>query len=570
MSTTIISSVDEFQKQLKLLATDEAEFIYRGQADIAWKVNCSAARRLNLDPTKPIENQLISPLLVGYLESLIDRARSRKVLPTGFNADSPDLELLAQLQHYGAATGLIDFTSNPMVALWFACNGSHSNDGAVFLLSRSTTKKVDTSGDLNERIQSYYEEDAIWSWEPPQRGDRIEAQDSVFVLGVPVISRLIMKELIVQADSKREILTHLETIWKVNEEELYPDFPGFAVANASNKAYDVSRSVSYWQEHIRLASNRNEKAKASYNCGVAYSAIREARNAVKQYTAAIELKPEARAYGNRGLAWAELGDHIKAIANYDRALCINPQYAIAYNNRGSAKNELDRPDEAIVDFNRALSIDPDLAGCYVNRGSAKTNLKRYEEAIQDYDAALRIHPEFAEAHFSRGMTRIDQERYVDAIADFDSAIAIDPEYADAFINRGAAKSWLGKHKEAIEDFSEALRIQPDDSEAYYNRGTTKTMLCLHKDAIADFSAAIELNPEHAQAFNSRGVANAVVGLHGDAIADFSAAIGIDPDNDEAYKNRGNSKAKSGLYKEAIADYDEAIRINPEDARVYMV
>lgn len=80
MSTTIISSVDEFQKQLKLLATDEAEFIYRGQADIAWKVNCSAARRLNLDPTKPIENQLISPLLVGYLEySSFARARSQSV-----------------------------------------------------------------------------------------------------------------------------------------------------------------------------------------------------------------------------------------------------------------------------------------------------------------------------------------------------------------------------------------------------------------------------------------------------------------------------------------------------------
>ena len=38
-----------------------------------------------------------------------------------------DLEILAELQHFGAATCLIDFSRSALVALWFACQ--HSSKG---------------------------------------------------------------------------------------------------------------------------------------------------------------------------------------------------------------------------------------------------------------------------------------------------------------------------------------------------------------------------------------------------------------------------------------------------------
>jgi hypothetical protein len=38
-----------------------------------------------------------------------------------------DLQLLSDLQHYGIATRLIDVTSNPMTALWFACQNPHDS-----------------------------------------------------------------------------------------------------------------------------------------------------------------------------------------------------------------------------------------------------------------------------------------------------------------------------------------------------------------------------------------------------------------------------------------------------------
>ena len=270
----------------------DAAFLYRGQADATWPVDCSAAQRLTKNSA--IETQLIRHLFVGYLDILISTTRMRGFLPPGFSESISDLELLAHLQHQGAATGLIDFTRQPLVALWFACHESLNTNGAIYVLDRSQTVEISKREDLeNKTLQSIYAEDTLWSWEPSAHDNRMAAQSSVFVLGVPEIARTNMTELKVRAESKSDILTQLETMCDINEEELFADFPGYAVANASTKNFDVKRAIRYWQEQIELASeDESKKAKAHYNCGVAYHAIKDVKNAIEQYSEAIDRNPD--------------------------------------------------------------------------------------------------------------------------------------------------------------------------------------------------------------------------------------------------------------------------------------
>ena len=68
--------------------------------------------------------------------------------------------------------------------------------------------------------------------------------------------------------------------------------------------------------------------------------------------------------------------HDEAIADYDQAIRLKPDYAEAYNNRGNAKRALERHDEAIVDYNEAIRLKPDFAEPYYNRGNAKAMLGR--------------------------------------------------------------------------------------------------------------------------------------------------------------------------------------------------
>jgi len=490
MSAIVIRSVAEFQAQLQELESDEGGFLYRGQADAVWPVSCSAARRLTQDPTNPIEDQLISSLLVGYLEFLIAKARMRGFLPPGFSETSPDLELLAQLQHQGAATGLIDFTRQPSVALWFACSGAHFKDGAVYVLARSITEEINNRRDLEKKIQSFYEMDTLWSWEPSQRGNRVVAQSSAFVFGVPTIAPNKMERFTVQADSKHDILTQLDAVYGINEEVLFSDFPGYAVANASNKPFDVKRTVPYWREQVGLASDKNERAMAHFNNGVACSAIRDFQSAIEQYSEAIALNPgHVGAYTNRGVAKDALGRFEDAIVDFSEAIRIDPKNYKAYNGRASSKADLDRNEEAIADFDTAIRIKPEYAKAYNNRGAAKAGLGRDEEAVADYSRAIQINSGSAETYFNRGVAKARLGRNEEAIADYDAAIRINPGFAEAYLSQGNAKANLGRYKDAIEDFSDAINRNREYTNAYKSRGLARKFLGQFSAAKEDFERA---------------------------------------------------------------------------------
>jgi tetratricopeptide (TPR) repeat protein len=93
---------------------------------------------------------------------------------------------------------------------------------------------------------------------------------------------------------------------------------------------------------------------------------------------------------NRGLAKYDLGNRKEAIADYDRAIDINPKYAEAYNNRGNAKDDLGNRKEAIADYDRAIAIDPKFAEAYYNRGIAKSELENRQGAITDMNTAVGL------------------------------------------------------------------------------------------------------------------------------------------------------------------------------------
>jgi tetratricopeptide (TPR) repeat protein len=91
----------------------------------------------------------------------------------------------------------------------------------------------------------------------------------------------------------------------------------------------------------------------------------------------------AEEYNHRGVAKFGLGDKQRAISDYNRAILIDSQDAVAYYNRGVAKFELGDKQGAILDFDRAITIDPQDAEAYSNRGAVKFELGDKQGAIAD-------------------------------------------------------------------------------------------------------------------------------------------------------------------------------------------
>ena len=95
----------------------------------------------------------------------------------------------------------------------------------------------------------------------------------------------------------------------------------------------------------------------------------------------------AEAYIDRGVAYAGLNEHERAIEDYNRAIELNPNYAEAYIDRGVAYYELKEHERAIGDYNEAIALNPNYADAYRNRGKAYSEIGRYEESTQDLKKA---------------------------------------------------------------------------------------------------------------------------------------------------------------------------------------
>jgi len=69
------------------------------------------------------------------------------------------------------------------------------------------------------------------------------------------------------------------------------------------------------------------------------------------------LEPEyARAYNNRGRAYADLQEYERATEDYDQVIELHPAYVTAYYNRGLAYKELGEKEKATGDFEKFLTL----------------------------------------------------------------------------------------------------------------------------------------------------------------------------------------------------------------------
>ena len=174
------------------------------------------------------------------------------------------------------------------------------------------------------------------------------------------------------------------------------------------------------------------------------------------------------AHNNLGNALLKKGNVDEAIAHFQEALQIIPDYAEAHNNLGNALLKKGNVDEAIVHYQKALQIKPDYAGDHNNLGYALLKKGNVDEAIAHFQKALQITPDYAEAHYNLGNALLQKGNVDEAIVHYQKALQITPDYAEAHNNLGNALIKKGSVDEAIVHYQKTLQIKPDNVEAQNN------------------------------------------------------------------------------------------------------
>ena len=106
-------------------------------------------------------------------------------------------------------------------------------------------------------------------------------------------------------------------------------------------------------------------------------------------------------YYNRGNDKGKRGDYYGAIADYTKAIEINPQFEKPYNNRGTAKDELKDYYGAIADYTKAIEINPNYKSAFKNRGIAKELIGDLQGACSDWRQTVFLSPNDAASKWVR-------------------------------------------------------------------------------------------------------------------------------------------------------------------------
>jgi TolB-like protein/class 3 adenylate cyclase/Tfp pilus assembly protein PilF len=225
---------------------------------------------------------------------------------------------------------------------------------------------------------------------------------------------------------------------------------------------------------------------------------------------AHELYLRGRFYWNQSLAEAFQKSFDKSREYYEKALQLDPTYALAYAGLADyygfafgfgllppvekwAKAEEENAQ-------KALELDPSLGEAYNPLAAVKLYYYRnWPEAEGDFRRGLELSPNFAEMHAHYAFCLVLFGRNDEALSEVERALALDPLSPRFGFTSGRLRFFMRQYDTAIEQYRKTLELDPNFPAAHENLGYAYEKKGMQKEAIAEWVNALTLTGEKEQA-----------------------------------------------------------------------
>lgn len=379
---------------------------------------------------------------------------------------------------------------------------------------------------------------------------------------------------------------------------------------AACEAQDLNTAIAGCTQLIKAKPKKAELADAYFKRGKAYDKRDEEKNALADFSKAIDLQPKfAKASlwkaavehsadfdedrfiaaidailqvnpdftGGRvfkGWALYRKGDKASAKAEFDIAIkllasqFVGEKTAELLNERGDAFRGKEEYERAIADYNEALRLKPDFDEAYIKLGNAYFQKEDYDHALSAFTDAIGVQPDYVDAYASRAAAYRKKQAWDKAIADYDAAISRNPAGAVLYDYRGACLREKGDNERAADNFRKAIELNPKLADAYIG------LALIHRDkkewdqAIENFKAAVALKPSNEGYLNLLGIAYRLKGDSDSAMVSYEKALVLNPKLADAHVGKAILFRDKKDYDAAIAETNAAIAIEPENANHY--
>jgi Flp pilus assembly protein TadD len=228
--------------------------------------------------------------------------------------------------------------------------------------------------------------------------------------------------------------------------------------------------VSFWQSGETLwkhvIDNTSNNYTAHYSLGSELLRKHQLDPAVAEFDKALRINPDyADAEMNLGVAFLQKGDLDGAISHTQKAVQIDPKYFEAQYNLGNLLLERGQPDQAISHYQEAVAARPNYAQAHNSLAVALAQKGQLDQAVAEFEEALRLKPDYVEAQTDLGNALASRREFAEAIPHYLEALRLNPNFPQVHYNLGYALLQLGRREEAMAHFTEALRLNPDYNEA---------------------------------------------------------------------------------------------------------
>ncbi len=279
--------------------------------------------------------------------------------------------------------------------------------------------------------------------------------------------------------------------------------------------------------------------------------------------------PEAIKYYQDAETARQQGKNTIAAGLYDKAIVSFTGYRQAILGRGKTLLAMGKKDEALADFNRAIEMDPKDADGYFQRGLYYVESKDDQNALADFSKAVELKADWAEPYFRRGTILDKRSEWAEALKDYNQALDLNYQPAkDIYLQRGIIYSYQGNLPGAVDEYNAVIDLDPQNAQAYYLRGMARADLLDLKGAIEDLNHALELNPRDEGIYYRRGLVYDRMGEDEKAIADYSEAIKLNDKNPGVFYKRGILFNRLEKFDEAINDFTTVIRLGSDQQMIF--
>jgi tetratricopeptide (TPR) repeat protein len=250
----------------------------------------------------------------------------------------------------------------------------------------------------------------------------------------------------------------------------------------------------------------------------------------------------------------------EAIALLDPYLAAHPRDARAFVLRGDCKADLGRNEAALADYNAAITIEPEYEYAYVTRCETRLALEDKAGALRDCDTAVRLSPTDALAFEDRADVQFQLEAYDLALSDYDSAIKLGRSSAYVYAARCDTNRLTGKLDLAKADCAKALALDPKSRRGLWARARLAIVQKRYHDGIADLNAYILQDPKASDvAYYFRGLAFNRIESYRLALEDMRIYVQRRPTDADGYRERAVASYGTGNKDGALADLATALQ-----------